>query len=72
VIDDEPLARQGMTMLIGNMPNLKLIDSFSNPLDAILTLQNQQIDLLFLDINEKPQKRSISNFYNGIPTIRLG
>lgn len=51
VIDDEPLARQGMAMLIGNMPNLKLIDSFSNPLDAISTLQNQPIDLLFLDIN---------------------
>jgi DNA-binding LytR/AlgR family response regulator len=51
VIDDEPLARQGMAMLIGNMPNLKLIDSFSNPLDAISTLQNQAIDLLFLDIN---------------------
>jgi DNA-binding LytR/AlgR family response regulator len=51
VIDDEPLARQGMAMLIGNMPYLKLIGSFSNPLDAISTLQNQQIDLLFLDIN---------------------
>jgi two-component system, LytTR family, response regulator len=51
MIDDEPLARQGMAMLIGNMPNLKLIDSFSNPLDAISTLQNQPIDLLFLDIN---------------------
>ena len=47
VIDDEPLARQGMAMLIGNMPNLKLIDSFSNPFDAISTLQMSQLTSFF-------------------------
>lgn len=51
IIDDEPLARQGMQMHIKNMPNLTLVGSFSNPMDATSTLQHNTIDLIFLDIN---------------------
>jgi DNA-binding LytR/AlgR family response regulator len=51
VIDDEPLARLGMQAHINNMPNLTLMGSFSNPLDAALVLQQGSIDLVFLDIN---------------------
>lgn len=51
VIDDEPLARQGMQMHIANMPSLTLLGSFSNPLDATPLLQKNTIDLIFLDIN---------------------
>jgi DNA-binding LytR/AlgR family response regulator len=51
VIDDEPLARQGMQMHIKNMPQLTLMGSFSNPLDAVSILQQNTIDLIFLDIN---------------------
>ncbi len=51
VIDDEPLARQGMQMHIKNMPNLTLAGSFSNPIDATSLLQQNTIDLIFLDIN---------------------
>jgi DNA-binding LytR/AlgR family response regulator len=51
VIDDEPLARQGMQMHIKNMPQLNLVGSFSNPLDAVSVLQQNTIDLIFLDIN---------------------
>ncbi len=51
IIDDEPLARQGMQMHLKNMPQLTLLGSFSNPLDAISVLQQNTIDLLFLDIN---------------------
>jgi DNA-binding LytR/AlgR family response regulator len=51
VIDDEPLAREGMKMHIDNMPSLKLIGSFSNPFDASDILKQKRVDLVFLDIN---------------------
>jgi DNA-binding LytR/AlgR family response regulator len=51
VIDDEPLARQGMQMHIKKMPILQLLGSFSNPLDASSTLKENRIDIIFLDIN---------------------
>jgi DNA-binding LytR/AlgR family response regulator len=51
VIDDEPLARQGMEILIKTMPNITLLGQFSNPLDAIEILSSKKVDLLFLDIN---------------------
>ena len=51
IIDDEPLAREGMQLHVKNMPQLQLMGSFSNPLDAALTLQQGSIDLVFLDIN---------------------
>jgi two-component system, LytTR family, response regulator len=51
IIDDEPLAREGMKMHIDNMPNLKLLGSFSSPFDATELIQQGNIDLIFLDIN---------------------
>ena len=51
VIDDEPLARQGMEIHIPNVASLKLLGSFSNPLAAADFLRKEQVDLMFLDIN---------------------
>ncbi|MEY4902553.1 MAG: hypothetical protein RLZZ292_368 [Bacteroidota bacterium] len=51
IIDDEPLAREGMSLLIAKMPQLQLMGSFSNPLDAVELLQENTIELIFLDIN---------------------
>lgn len=51
VIDDEPLAREGMILLIDKSPQLTLCGSFSNPLDTIEFLKENKIDLIFLDIN---------------------
>jgi two-component system, LytTR family, response regulator len=51
VIDDEPLAREGMILLIGKCPQLTLLGSFGNPLDAANILKENHIDLIFLDIN---------------------
>ncbi|MFM2267331.1 MAG: hypothetical protein RL757_772, partial [Bacteroidota bacterium] len=31
IIDDEPLAREGMALLVKKLPQLKLIGAFSNP-----------------------------------------
>ena len=51
IIDDEPLAREGMQILIAKMPNLNLIGSFSNTFSASEVLREKKIDLIFLDIN---------------------
>lgn len=51
IVDDEPLARQGMEMNIASMASLQLLGSFSNALAANDFLRNQKVDLMFLDIN---------------------
>lgn len=51
IVDDEPLARQGMEMNIGQVSFLQLQGSFSNALAASDFLRNNEVDLMFLDIN---------------------
>lgn len=51
VIDDEPLARKGLQMLIEQIPHLKLLGEFSNVVDADDFLKNNVVDILFLDIH---------------------
>lgn len=51
VIDDEPLALELLAAYINKTPYLNLAAKCSEPLTALPYLNNQQIDLLFLDIN---------------------
>ena len=51
VVDDEPLARQGMEMNIAQISSLQLLGSFSNALAASDFLRKEEVDLMFLDIN---------------------
>ena len=51
VVDDEPLARQGMELNIANVSALQLLGSFSNALAAGDFLRKEKVDLMFLDIN---------------------
>ncbi|MBC7850578.1 MAG: response regulator transcription factor [Chitinophagaceae bacterium] len=51
VVDDEPLARQGMQLNIESVATLQLLDSFSNALAANDFLRKNKVDLMFLDIN---------------------
>lgn len=50
VIDDEPLARKGMELLIKEIPYLQLETQFSNAIEAKEYVDNNEVDLLFLDI----------------------
>lgn len=50
IIDDEPIARAGLKEYIQDVAFLQLAGEFDNPMKAIDTLQQQKIDLLFLDI----------------------
>ena len=51
IVDDEPLARQGMEMNVANVSSLNLLGSFSNALAAGDFLRKENVDLMFLDIN---------------------
>jgi DNA-binding LytR/AlgR family response regulator len=50
IIDDEPLARKGLKEYINEIDFLNLSGEFDNPLKATSLLNNQNIQLLFLDI----------------------
>ncbi|MCK3684829.1 LytTR family DNA-binding domain-containing protein [Maribellus sp. YY47] len=62
-IDDEPLALQLVSSYIGKTPSLKLAGAFDNPIDAREFLEENEVDLIFLDI-EMPD-------LNGIEFTRL-
>jgi len=49
-IDDEPLALELLEDNISKLPFLKLVASCSNPIEAMKILQQETIDLIFLDI----------------------
>ncbi len=51
IVDDEPMAREIIASYIQKIPQLTLIKSCSNAMEAFNLLNTQQIDLLFLDIN---------------------
>ncbi len=51
IADDEPIARQIIEKYIEDIPYLKLVSSCKNAFEVMEVLQNEKIDLLFLDIN---------------------
>lgn len=49
-VDDEPPALQIIEKYITSIPSLQLTATCNNAVDALAVLQNNQVDLLFLDI----------------------
>ena len=50
VVDDEEFTIDHMVEIIGKVPSLELVHTFTNPSEALLFLQANQIDLVFIDI----------------------
>jgi len=51
IIDDEPLAINVIEDHLKNFDNIEIVDSFNNPLKAYSILEQEKIDVVFLDIN---------------------
>jgi len=50
IVDDEQLARNLLEGYVDKTPQLELVASLKNPVEAAAVIQREQIDLLFLDI----------------------
>ena len=50
IVDDEPLAVKLMESFVANTPDLKLLGSFTDSVEAINAVKEQKPNLLFLDI----------------------
>ena len=50
IVDDEPLARAGLTDFVQDVDFLELNDTCENPLQLIKLLETRHVDLIFLDI----------------------
>ncbi|TVR84568.1 MAG: DNA-binding response regulator [Saprospirales bacterium] len=51
IIDDEPLAREGIALNLEDIDFIEVIGEFSNPIKANSFLQSNDVDLIFLDIH---------------------
>ncbi len=50
IVDDEPIARKGIAKMVSNIYSLKLLDSFENANLASDFIKENEVDLIFLDI----------------------
>lgn len=50
IVDDEQLVRELLEDSVRQIPFLQLVDSCRNAMEAMAVLENQQVDLIFLDI----------------------
>ena len=50
IVDDEQLARDVLEMFISDVPDLKLVGICKNAYEALHILENDFVDVMFLDI----------------------
>lgn len=51
IADDEPIAREIIQNYCAHLPELKVVASCANALEAKAAMQQYKIEILFLDIN---------------------
>ena len=51
IIDDEPLARQIIIRYAADIPNLEIVCTCDNAMEANQIIKENRIDLMFLDVN---------------------
>jgi two-component system LytT family response regulator len=58
IVDDNDIARTTLSHLAKQVPNLTIVNEYSNAIEAYHHLQNNHVDLIFLDI-EMPEMTGI-------------
>jgi two-component system, LytTR family, response regulator len=66
IVDDEPMARDVIRRYIEKVPTLKISAEFGNAIDATVFLQDEDVDIIFLDIR-MPQL-SGTEFVRSLPS----
>ncbi len=51
IVDDEPLAQRVIEKFLEDLPNFKVLAKCNNAFEAMDAINNQVVDLMFLDIN---------------------
>ena len=69
IVDDEPLAQDVIKQFANDIPNLEIICSCSNAMEAGLKLKETEVDLMFLDVNMP--KLSGLDFLKNLPNPPL-
>ena len=67
IVDDEPLAREAMKLLIEESDNLQLIGSFNSAATASDFMEQHVVDLVFLDI-----QKNTGYFHHSLDRICAG
>lgn len=70
IVDDEPLARDLIASYIGKTPFMELAGSFGSAQEAVKTIIEESIDVIFLDIN-MPQLNGMEFARIVPPTCRI-
>jgi len=50
IVDDEPIARKGIEKMVHNIPSLELLGCFENAMTAAEFVNDETVELIFLDI----------------------
>jgi DNA-binding LytR/AlgR family response regulator len=58
IIDDDPISISLMEQCVSKVPELQLLKSLSNPIEATTFVRQNEVDLIFLDI-EMPEMNGI-------------
>jgi len=76
IIDDEPLAVELLEDFVKKVDYLELVNTFNNAIDAVSFINQNNIDLIFLDIQmphfsgidflNTIEKKTFGYFYNGL------
>jgi two-component system LytT family response regulator len=59
IVDDEPLAREGLRMLLAQDPEVSAIDEAKNGREAVEAVRDRRPDLVFLDV-QMPEMDGLS------------
>ena len=51
IVDDEPLAQQVINQYAIDIPNLDIVATCNNAMEASSVLKDLEVDLMFLDVN---------------------
>jgi two-component system, LytTR family, response regulator len=69
VVDDEPLAREGVRLLLAGDPEVDVVGECGNGRDALAAIRRQRPDLVFLDV-QMPEMNGF-DVLAGLPTDEL-